>query len=44
MSESKPGSYTAAFTEQLIKIGERHPEVVAITAAHLTPAWTGGYL
>jgi len=33
MSESKPGSYTAAFTEQILKIGEQHPEVVAITAA-----------
>jgi len=30
---AKPRSYTAAFTEQLIKIGEEHPEVVAITAA-----------
>ena len=33
MGGAKPGSYTAAFTEQLIKIGEEHPEVVAITAA-----------
>lgn len=33
VSEAKPGSYTAAFTEQLLKIGEQHPEVVAITAA-----------
>lgn len=32
-SEAKPGSYTAAFTEALLKIGEEHPEVVAITAA-----------
>ncbi|QGG96111.1 1-deoxy-D-xylulose-5-phosphate synthase [Actinomarinicola tropica] len=29
----KPGSYTAAFTEALIKAGENHPELVAITAA-----------
>ena len=29
----KPGSYTAAFTEALIKAGESHPELVAITAA-----------
>jgi 1-deoxy-D-xylulose-5-phosphate synthase len=28
-----PGSYTAAFTEALIKEAEEHPEVVAITAA-----------
>ncbi len=33
MGGAKPGSYTAAFTEQLIKIGEEHPELVAITAA-----------
>jgi 1-deoxy-D-xylulose-5-phosphate synthase len=33
MGGAKPGSYTAAFTEQLIKIGEEHPDVVAITAA-----------
>jgi 1-deoxy-D-xylulose-5-phosphate synthase len=33
MSEAKPGSYTAAFTEALIKAGEEHPELVAITAA-----------
>lgn len=32
-SEAKPGSYTAAFTEALIKIAEEHPEVWAITAA-----------
>jgi 1-deoxy-D-xylulose-5-phosphate synthase len=31
--EAKPGSYTAAFTEALIKAGEEHPELVAITAA-----------
>ncbi len=30
---AKPGSYTAAFTEALLKVGEEHPEVVAITAA-----------
>ncbi len=29
----KPGSYTAAFTEALVKEGEEHPELVAITAA-----------
>jgi 1-deoxy-D-xylulose-5-phosphate synthase len=29
----KPGSYTAAFTEALIKAAEQHPELVAITAA-----------
>ncbi len=33
MSEAKPGSYTAAFTEALVKAGEEHPELVAITAA-----------
>ncbi|MGI8661586.1 MAG: 1-deoxy-D-xylulose-5-phosphate synthase [Acidimicrobiales bacterium] len=33
MSEAKPGSYTAAFTEAMLKAGEEHPEVVAITAA-----------
>lgn len=32
-SESKPGSYTAAFTEALVEVAEAHPEVVAITAA-----------
>jgi len=32
-SESKPGSYTAAFTEVLVKEAEAHPELVAITAA-----------
>ena len=30
---AKPGSFTAAFTEALIKEGEERPEVVAITAA-----------
>jgi 1-deoxy-D-xylulose-5-phosphate synthase len=30
---AKPGSYTAAFTEALIKAGEERPELVAITAA-----------
>jgi 1-deoxy-D-xylulose-5-phosphate synthase len=29
----KPGSYTAAFTEAIIKEGEARPELVAITAA-----------
>jgi 1-deoxy-D-xylulose-5-phosphate synthase len=33
MSEAKPGSYTAAFTEALIKEADARPEVVAITAA-----------
>jgi 1-deoxy-D-xylulose-5-phosphate synthase len=33
MSETKPGSYTAAFSETLVKLGEEHPELVAITAA-----------
>ncbi len=32
-TEAKPGSYTAAFTEAIIKAGEEHPELVAITAA-----------
>ena len=32
-SESKPGSYTAAFTEAIVKEGEARPELVAITAA-----------
>ena len=33
LSELKPGSYTAAFTEALVKMGEEHPNLVAITAA-----------
>jgi 1-deoxy-D-xylulose-5-phosphate synthase len=33
MSEAKPGTYTAAFTEAVIKEAEHRPEVVAITAA-----------
>ena len=33
MGEAKPGSYTAAFTEAVIKAGEERPELVAITAA-----------
>jgi len=33
VSEAKPGSFTAAFTEALIKAAEEHPELVAITAA-----------
>jgi 1-deoxy-D-xylulose-5-phosphate synthase len=33
MSQSKPGSYTAAFTEAMIKEAEERPELVAITAA-----------
>ncbi len=32
-SEAKPGSYTAAFTEALIKEAEEHREIMAITAA-----------
>jgi 1-deoxy-D-xylulose-5-phosphate synthase len=32
-SEAKPGSYTAAFTEAVVKEAEHRPEVVAITAA-----------
>lgn len=32
-SESKPGSFTAAFTEALLAEGEARPELVAITAA-----------
>jgi len=33
MSEFKPGSYTAAFSEALLKEAESRPELVAITAA-----------
>jgi len=33
MSEFKPGSYTAAFSDALIKEAETRPELVAITAA-----------
>jgi 1-deoxy-D-xylulose-5-phosphate synthase len=33
LSDAKPGSYTAAFTEAVIKEAEHRPEVVAITAA-----------
>jgi 1-deoxy-D-xylulose-5-phosphate synthase len=33
MGGTKPGSYTAAFTEALLEVAEEHPEVVAITAA-----------
>jgi len=29
----KPGSYTAAFTDSLIKLGDEHDDVIAITAA-----------
>ncbi len=29
----KDGSYTAAFAESLVKLGDQHPELVAITAA-----------
>jgi len=30
---AKEGSYTAAFSETLVKLGDQHPELVAITAA-----------
>jgi 1-deoxy-D-xylulose-5-phosphate synthase len=33
LGEAKPGTYTSAFTEALIKEAEHRPEVVAITAA-----------
>ena len=33
IGQPKPGSYTAAFTEAMIKEGEARPELVAITAA-----------
>jgi len=33
LSECKPGSYTAAFGEAIVKLAEEHPELVAITAA-----------
>jgi 1-deoxy-D-xylulose-5-phosphate synthase len=33
MGAAKPGSYTAAFTEALLKEAEERPELVAITAA-----------
>jgi 1-deoxy-D-xylulose-5-phosphate synthase len=33
MSDAKPGSYTAAFGEAIVKQAEEHPELVAITAA-----------
>src|SRR5437763_266601 len=33
MSEANPGSYTAAFTEALLKAGEEHPGLVASTPA-----------
>jgi len=32
-SSLKEGSYTAAFSETLVKLGDQHPELVAITAA-----------
>ena len=32
-SSPKEGSYTAAFSETLVKLGDQHPELVAITAA-----------
>ena len=33
MGGMKAGSYTAAFCEAIVKLGEEHPELVAITAA-----------
>ena len=33
MGGIKPGSYTAAFSEAIVKLGEERPELVAITAA-----------
>jgi 1-deoxy-D-xylulose-5-phosphate synthase len=33
MSDAKPGSYTAAFTEAIVKEAEHRPELVALTAA-----------
>lgn len=33
MGGIKPGSYTAAFSESIVKLAEEHPDVVAITAA-----------
>jgi 1-deoxy-D-xylulose-5-phosphate synthase len=33
LGEAKPGTYTAAFTEAIIKEAEHRPELVAITAA-----------
>ncbi|HZM39918.1 MAG TPA: 1-deoxy-D-xylulose-5-phosphate synthase [Acidimicrobiales bacterium] len=33
LSDAKPGSYTAAFTEAVIKEAEHRPELVALTAA-----------
>lgn len=33
VSEAKPGSYTAAFTEAIVKEAEVRPELVAVTAA-----------
>ena len=33
MGSTKPGSYTAAFADAMVKLGEAHKDVVAITAA-----------
>jgi 1-deoxy-D-xylulose-5-phosphate synthase len=33
MSDAKPGSYTAAFTEAIVKEADHRPDLVAITAA-----------
>lgn len=33
LSELKPGSYTAAFSEAMVKLGEERSDIVAITAA-----------
>lgn len=32
-SELKPGSYTAAFSDAIVELGRKNPEVVALTAA-----------
>jgi len=32
-SVMKPGSYTAAFSEKMVELGERYPNLVAVTAA-----------
>ena len=33
LSSVKQGSYTAAFAEHLVELGDRHPELVVVTAA-----------
>ncbi len=32
-SVMKPGSYTAAFSEKMVELGKKHPNLVAVTAA-----------